>query len=131
MSIHSAIYTLLTGNAAINTATDGEIYPALIAQDAGYPAIAFNEISTFPIEALAADTDIMKSRFQFDIIAEQAAYETLKDIGDAVRVLFQRYQGTVDGTEILDVEFDNRSEDFNETTRIFVDRMDFIFIYRV
>ena len=126
--IHDAIYDILKNDSAVAALVVERIYPTLIPLDTDLPAISFNQISEFPINALTNDTDILKTRFQFDCIAN--TFDQAKAIGSAVIAVLQRYSGTAATIVVIDIEYNNRVDFQEPTSDQFRDTLDFIITYR-
>ena len=126
--IHNALVNILENDSAVAALVGTRIYATLIPLDTAYPAVSLNQVSEFPIDALVQDTDIRKSRFQFDSVDPD--FDTVKSVGTAIINVLQRYQGTAASIEVIDIEYENRIDFKDESADVFRDTLDFIVTYR-
>ena len=98
MSAHEAIYTRLSGNAAVRAIVDDRIYPARTPQDTTLPKIVFTTISQGRAPNTAGASGVTNPRIQIDCWADSNAGADA--LADAVRLALDGYRGTVASVQI-------------------------------
>jgi uncharacterized protein DUF3168 len=91
---------------AVNNLVGDRVYPDQAPQNATYPYIVFQRISTPRATAMGMDPMLAWPRFQLSILAREdlkTAYENAKDVVIAARAALRRFKGTQDGVVIQDI----------------------------
>ena len=119
MPIESALYSRLTGYSSLATLVSTRIYPNAIPQNATFPAIAYQVISTDRNYRHAGQSNNALPRIQ--ITVEAASYSSVVAVCAAVRAALSGYKGTV-GTVViggifLETEYDGYNLDTDTTVR--------------
>lgn len=100
--IDEALYTLVTGAAAVSAQIGTRMYAGIIPESAALPAVAYQRISAQRDMAHDGPTGVAMPRYQFSIVA--STYYQAVQIGDEIRKTLNGYTGTVGGVEILYIE---------------------------
>lgn len=69
-TIETAIYSRLTGFAALAALVVARVYPNTLPQGVTYPAIAYRRVAAPRESAMGSDTRLVHGRFQFDVYGE-------------------------------------------------------------
>ena len=93
MTIHSALYRLLTSNGAVAALVGDRVYPMQAPQDTAYPLIVFSTIVELRAPTLAGASGAVNPKIQVDCWAE--SNEDADSLSDAVRLALDGYRGTV------------------------------------
>lgn len=125
--IEDALYSLLSGTAALTALVGARIMPTELTQDAAFPALVYQRISGVRDHGLSGATGLVESRFQLDAYAEPSAtssgYRTAVSVIDAARAGVSAYRGTVAGTLIhgifIDSQRDGRVDGADGARRLF------------
>ncbi|MBA1447077.1 MAG: DUF3168 domain-containing protein [Chromatiales bacterium] len=128
MVIDQAVYTRLTGHAGIARLVRTRVYPIILPQGEIGDSIVYRRISTSPVSALGADTDLESARYQFTCYARTSM--AAQAISEQVRAAWQRYSGIVSTVEIEDVEMETEFDDFSSEPHRYLSIVDFTISYR-
>lgn len=96
------------------------IYPIKLPQNVVYPAITYFMVGERHELASGVNPGIVEGRWQVN--AWGSTVKSARDVAEAVRLGFERYRGTADNTEILDVYDDETAGETYE---------DDVLVYRV
>jgi hypothetical protein len=106
--VEAALYKILNTNSGVNAIVAGEIYPGVLDQTAGYPAIAYRVVSRERYDVLGQRGDgIAKTRFRiFSAMQgnDSNSYRTVKNLDEAIRLALQGYAGTVQDLTVSPIE---------------------------
>jgi hypothetical protein len=98
VAAEKALYDILSSAAGVTQYVGGRIYPSLIDQGAGLPAIAYEQISGPRFHEVSHPMGWVESRYQISIWA--ATYLQACEISDAVRIAIDGYTGVTVGLDI-------------------------------
>jgi hypothetical protein len=125
--IEEAVYSRLSGYAAVSALISTRLYPLVIPQDVSLPAIAYQKIDSTKTANHAGASQLARSRFQFTCQAE--TYSDAKALAEAVRHCWEGYRGTVATVRIDGTLIDNDQDGYNEPLSLVIQpsvRMDVI-----
>lgn len=109
MSIETALYQVVTGAAAFTSLAGTRLYGIQMPQDTSYPCAVWQRISTRAYASLVAEkANVGESIFQYDSFGKD--YAGAKALADALRQVLEGYRGTVAGTQIGAIQFEDRHD---------------------
>lgn len=123
MAIESALYSLVTGNAAVKNLISTRFYPNAIPQNAELPAAAYQVISTERDYNHGGQSSIATPRLQ--ITVEAASYGSAIAVCAAIRACLSGYKGTVGEVKIGGIYLENEYDGYNLDTNITTKRQDY------
>lgn len=135
--IDDALRTILAAhsgtNALIGSGSTTRIYPMLAPEEATYPCVVYERISTFPRRHLTANSGLATARYQFGCWADSA--KEARELAEQARQALDNYTGSSTGTTITLIAHDNTSEDVfdspdQEEKRVFVVFLVFMVTYQ-
>lgn len=106
------IYTLLSGDSAITTITEG-IYPVLIPESAPYPAIAYQRTNSDRGINFDEVENFVNTTVQIDSYAE--TYSNSVYLADTVKAALNDYAGG----DIQLIKLDSELDTFEDATSLF------------
>jgi hypothetical protein len=111
--IEQGLFQYLSKQAGLVPLIGTSIYPVVMPEGAGYPAIVYQRVSTARMETLEAIQDRVAVRFQFTIWANN--YLEAKQIGQEMRHAMRLLKGTVlEGNPVVHCAFlDERDMGFD------------------
>lgn len=133
MSISSELRTILTGDTAVAALVSSRVYPAVLPQNASYPAIRYSQISGGDDYDFDGMDNFRRDSYQLTCVG--LSMSSVVSVADAVRSCLSGYVGTQGTKEIMLIrvisEFD--AEDVQpaniETTR-YLKHIDIELIYK-
>lgn len=93
MNVHGPIATIIAANSAANAIMGGRVYPAIIKQEAGYPAASIMLVSVQGNQSKSGVSTDDNYLVQIDIYG--TTVKQVHDAGDAIRTALDYYSGTV------------------------------------
>lgn len=115
MSIDGAIYSRLSGYAALTALVGLRIYPIVAPEAASYPLVVFTKIANDKQQAHGGVTGLINPTYQVSCWADTAS--SVRSVADQVVAALQDYSGTLSSTEIQWSFYDNESEMYEPTTK--------------
>ena len=113
--IEEALYTYLTGYAALAALVGARVYPMQAPQDAIYPLVVYQQVSGPREYSHSGPSNLAHPRFQFTAWA--ATFFESRQVAAQVRAALGGYAGTV-GTETLYAVFiDNEVPVYDDKTK--------------
>lgn len=100
MSLAPALYARMSGFAGLAALVGDRIYPSEIAQGATLPAVRFEVLAAARPSAMGQDAGIVRSVATCE--AWGRTFPEARDVADQLVACWQRFRGTVAGTELLD-----------------------------
>lgn len=79
MSLESAIYTVLTGNADVKRMVTRRVYPIVLPQNCDFPAVSYQRITGVKVNDLQGYGNLQNARIQVDAWAK--SYDEVKQLG--------------------------------------------------
>jgi hypothetical protein len=79
MSLETAIFTLLTGNANIKRMVTRRVYPIVLPQNCEFPAISYQRVTGARINDLSGYGNLQNALIQVDTWA--TSYDEVKELG--------------------------------------------------
>ena len=128
MAVEDAIYSRGTTHAGLSALIGLRLYPGLAPQNVAYPAVVYQRISAIPESLMTADTDILRERFQFTVLAEDYAGASV--VAAQVKSAFQRWQGTEASVVIEDSFLAGDIDLYDPDTELHQRAIDFEIIHR-
>lgn len=128
-TIETALFSILIGDATINSLIATRVYPNIVPQNAPMPAITYQQISGPRDHVMAGPTGLVGARYQINCWA--SSYAGAKELAEAVRKELDGYSGTVN-TRVIEVIILEDEGDMPEVTpgadalKRFGKRLDFI-----
>lgn len=83
MSLETGLRAELVADATVNGLVKGRVYPEIMPQDASYPAISYQRISTVRTQFLTGIDDFTQVRMQVDCWDD--SYSGVKSLASAVK----------------------------------------------
>jgi hypothetical protein len=117
VTIEEALYTKLSGTAAISTLVAARIYPAPLAQEIANPCISYQRIDTPREYSHGGYSSLAVPRFQVDCLAD--TYEGAYALANAVRQAVQGSSGTWGSVSIYACFVVDERDSFEENPRTF------------
>jgi len=128
VAVEDAIYSRASGHAGLSALISTRIYPGLAPQDVTLPAVVYQRVSSVPESLLTADTDVIRDRFQFTVLA--SSYESAVNVGIQIRSALQRWQGIESSVTIEDSYLLNEIDLYEDETEVFQKVIDFEILHR-
>lgn len=110
MTIHSEIYSRLSGYSGLTALVSTRIYPNLAPQNVTYPYVTFRQVSAVRESGFGADIDIIRTRIQLDAFAE--THLSSRNIAAQIIAALQRWSNPSGTPEVIDVQIDNDMDQF-------------------
>ena len=128
MTIEEAIFSKLTGEAAVTNLVGTRVYPFQMPQNPIYPAVVYSRVSTRRDMDHSGPGDMAWARFQFDCYG--TSYASVKGLANVVRQVLHGFTGTVSGVDFCRVSFLNEVDDFEPQAEIHWVAVDFQIIHK-
>lgn len=122
MSIKSVIYTRLTTYAGLSALTALRIYPDVAPHTPTTPFITYGEVSSEHHSAMGIDSQVVTSRYQFDVWADSDASRIA--VTEQLRKALQRWRNT-SGTVVQATFYLNDVDIYEPDTEYFRKSVDF------
>jgi hypothetical protein len=107
MNVGEIIYGILSATTGVTTLVSTRIYPDMAPQNATFPYIVFQKLSTTPTDTKEGVSPLDKMLVQIDCYSNN--YDTAHTIAAAIRVALDRYTGTINGHKVDKIIFSNDS----------------------
>ena len=125
--IEQGIVSLLNANAPLMATINRCIYPVFVPQDASYPCLSYQVISTTASYDFQGESTT-ESRIQFDAWAED--YMNCKTIQKALRAVIDAYDGVLsEGTRVLGAFRSLETDFFEPDSRMYRALSEYTFHY--
>lgn len=126
--VELAVYAILKAAGAVTAlvgAGDGaRIYPNVVPQDAGLPAIAYQRISSYRRAVHGSPASLARPRVQLTLLAE--SYSQVKALAAATREALDGYVGTVGGVGVNVALVEDETDEFGSSNNLHVVRQDWM-----
>lgn len=126
--VELAVYAILKAASGVTALVGGSssprIYPNVVPQDAGLPAIAYQRISSRRRAVHGAQASVARPRVQLTLVA--ASYSEVKGLAGAVRAALGGYVGTAGGVGVQAVLPDDETDEFGSSNGLHVVRQDWM-----
>lgn len=129
MDARTAIYALLSADAAVGAIVSTRIYPTVVPQDQPMPALVYQRISGVEPGQISADgAALVQSRIQLTALAE--SFSACAELLDAAREAVLYRHGTIGGVQVVSIVRDIDGVDvFDPEAMVFSQSMDVIVTY--
>jgi hypothetical protein len=122
MNVSGIIAVLLAADSTANGLLAGRVYPGVVKQEAGYPAVAVNLVDPGPTNTKTQASDMDLTRVQVDVYG--STYSSAAATSAAIRSALDYYAGTVALTGggsvvVAHIEYKSESDGFVEKPDIF------------
>ena len=122
MNVSGIVAQVIAADSPANALLAGRVYPGVVKQEAGYPAIAVNLVTPNPTNTKTQASDLDIALVQVDVYG--STYTTTATASAAVRTALDYYAGTVSltggGTVVVaHIEYKNENDGFVEKPDIF------------
>jgi hypothetical protein len=107
MNVGQIIYGVLSATAGVTALVSTRIYPDMAPQNATFPYIVFQKLSTQPTDTKEGVSPLDKILVQIDCYSGN--YDTSHTIAAAIRTALDRYSGTINGHVVDRIIFSNDS----------------------
>ncbi len=107
MNVGQIIYGILSATAGVTSLVSTRIYPDMAPQNATFPYIVFQKLSTQPTDTKEGASPLDKILVQIDCYS--GSYDTSHTIAAAIRTALDRYSGTINGHVVDKIIFSNDS----------------------
>ena len=118
METGKAIYKLLKDSSTVGAICADRIYPELAQQDADAPFVVYTVVDTTPSDTKTSTSKVDTARVELFCVGDN--YETIMDLGIAVRGALDRQSGTISGVQVQSVNFDTSDIQFDPDQRVYV-----------
>jgi len=118
METGKAIYKLLKDSSAVGAICADRIYPELAQQDADAPFVVYTVVDTTPSDTKTSTSKVDTARVELYCVGDD--YETVMDLGIAVRGALDRQSGTISGVQVQSISFDASDIQFDGDQRVYV-----------
>ncbi len=125
MSLESEIYSRLSSTGALTAIVSNRIYPSVIPQNALYPAVAYQRISSQRESVMGTDTGDLMARVQFSLHGASFTGHIVPGVA-ALRAALQRYSGG----SIQDCYIDGEIHDYDDELGLHRAVVDFLIWYK-
>jgi hypothetical protein len=122
--VEAALYSILSGTAAVTAQVSTRIYPSFLPQDTALPALTYFRVSTIREEAMNIDPGRATARFQVSVWTTSAY--SAGTIADVVRTALHRTIGVYGGVTITDLAIENEVATYDFDTEEHQVAMDFL-----
>jgi len=99
-ALEEAMVTQVAASAGLVALIAARFYPQMVPQKPTYPAVTYQVVSAPRESNMGVDPGIVNARVQFS--AWGTTWKSARDVAEQLRLAFQRWRGTVAGTEIMD-----------------------------
>jgi hypothetical protein len=125
MSAEKVIYNLLSNDTALlSVVPKVRMYAGVIPIDTTYPALCYNLVSSYDVNAIGLT--VIKSATRIQVTAVAKTYPAVKALADKIRVACNLKQGTFNGVVTDSVIMDNIGADYrDDETGVFYSTVDF------
>jgi len=113
-TLEEALYSRLSGFAALTNLVGLRIYPLEAPQDSPRPHVVYTRDITETISAFGSDTGNVK--VVMEISAWATTYDSALAICKQIKAALQRWSGTYDSVVIQDTFIDTEFQDFESDT---------------
>lgn len=122
MNVSGIIAVLIAADSTANGLLAGRVYPGVVKQEAGYPAVAVNLIDPGPTNTKTQASDMDLTRVQVDVYG--STYSSAAATSAAIRSALDYYAGTVALTGggsvvVAHIEYKTESDGYVEKPDIF------------
>ena len=107
MNVGQIIYGILSATSGVTSLVSTRIYPDMAPQNAAFPYIVFQKLSTQPTDTKEGVSPLDKILVQIDCYS--GSYDTSHTIAAAIRTALDRYSGTINGHVVDKIIFSNDS----------------------
>ena len=118
METGKAIYKLLKDSSTVGAICADRIYPELAQQDADAPFVVYTVVDTTPSDTKTSTSKVDTARVELYCVGDN--YESIMDLGIAVRGALDRQSGTISGVQVQSVNFDTSDIQFDPDQRVYV-----------
>jgi len=119
MLLEEALYSKLTGTAAITALVGTRIFPGYLPQTAALPAMSYWRVAGMREHAQGTDPGVARPRIQIDAWGKK--YSQVQSVADALRTALQDSSGLwggVGGVTILAVHYYGDSHFYEDETEV-------------
>lgn len=107
MNVGQIIYGRLSAVSGVTSLVSTRIYPDMAPQNAAFPYVVFQKLSTSPTDTKEGVSKLDKLLVQVDCYSNN--YDNAHALAAAVRTALDRYAGTVNGHVVDKIIFSNDS----------------------
>lgn len=126
--VELAVYAILKAAGAVTALVGGSssprIYPNVVPQDAGLPAVAYQRISSLRRPVHGSPASLARPRVQLTLLAE--SYSQVKALAAATREALDGYMGTVGGVGVGVALVEDETDEFGSSNNLHVVRQDWM-----
>lgn len=122
--LNAGLTALLNADTTLTSLVAGRIYPVLLPESPTYPAITYRTVSSLPAYTL---TNVIYVQTRVEFCAWASTYAETQSILDALRVVLDRYTGTLPyGTDVrLCIRAGRVIDSFEPDSRMYTSSIDF------
>jgi hypothetical protein len=103
--IDNSLYSYLLAQAPLSNLISDRLYPGILPEEAGYPAVAYIRVSTPRLYGIGGPMGYAEPRIQFSAFARTYA-ETVNVIA-ALRTILDGFRGVMGDTNVREISSDN------------------------
>lgn len=122
-TIETALYNLLSAADAIVDLVADRVYPESGGEAENYPLITYQLLKGASEQSHSGISGLAHPIFQINCLAK--SFSDVCDLGEAVRLTLQAYQGTVAGVHIQSSRLIGSQDLYNKDSRVYLRALDF------
>jgi hypothetical protein len=126
--IEEAIFTLVTGNAAVKALIGLRLYPSVIPEKTKLPAAAYQVISVGREYHHGGQSSIARPVIGFTF--DSRSITEAREVAAAVRQLLSGYHGEVGTVYIGYISLQNEFEGYNPASEVYLVRQDYQIVWK-
>jgi len=123
--IEEAVYTHLKTDANVAALVGTRIYPLVAPQDAAYPLLVYQRISTPRVRSHSGPSGLAYPRIQITCAADQ--YDVTRSLANTVRASMDGFKGLLGSLVDVGAVFaENEIDEYEDQSKAFTIRLDMV-----
>ena len=127
MSVEKDIRTYMLTRTAITDLISTRIYAQKLPQEATFPSLVYNRISTQRTYSHSGDSNFTKPRIQYSCFAE--TYEDAKDLAEQIVSEMSGFKGTAGTATIYSTFVENELDSLDSESKLYFIPVDLMVTY--
>lgn len=124
MTVNTAIYTQLSGDATLSALVSTRIYPVNAPQDAALPLVVYQRVSGPVGYSQSGATGLTWPRYQF--VCKAATFDGVRAVADALYSAMDGFTGTVSSMTIHKAFKEFEADRFHDAINEWITQQDYI-----
>lgn len=131
-SMEQALFALLTGNAAVNAAVAGRVYPIVMPDDPTLPCITYQRTSAVRQHHMEGRGNLTNGEYTIDVWAyqEPSGMAEISDISAKIRACMDGLRASLSGVDVQAILSLNETDIYESEVKVFRRTMRFRIIFR-